>query len=424
MLYVIALICVALVYLRPADLFPVLSGVPVVLMASACAAPALALAFINDPRRLLTLPNDRYLFGLWFAIPVSCLVNGWLAGALSGFAQFGQIVFLYILVRYAIDDERRFSGLVVLFVGLVLVQAVSGIVQFYSGVGLGGIAPMVEHGILRIRGAGIFNDPNDLALTLVTAIPLLIAMARTATPAPGRRLLFGLVLLTMLGALYFTNSRGGILALAASAIVYAYRRLGKWVATFSVVAVVTAIVVLGPTRINEIQTDEESAQGRIAAWSEGLQMLRSQPLFGVGWNRFTDFNELVAHNAFVQIIAETGLAGGFFFVGVAYTYFLSLRAVRRTGGDRSDDTDFTDALVASGIGLLTGAAFLSRQDSPAFYMVVSLGAAYAGLRGAGSVLAARPAGAGLFDAARVVAIEGLAVAAVYLAVITFAIWRR
>jgi len=297
-------------------------------------------------------------------------------------------------------------------------------VQFYSGVGLGGIAPLREGGVLRIRGAGIFNDPNDLAVTFVTAIPLLVALARGATPARSRYLLFGLALLTVLVALYFTNSRGGIVALAASASVYAYRRLGKWVATFSVVAVAIAIVALGPTRVNEIQTDEESAQGRIVAWSEGLQMLKSQPLFGVGWSRFTDFHQRVAHNSFVQIIAETGLTGGFFFVGIAYTYFLGLLAVRRTGGDRAGPTDFTDALVASGVGLLTGAAFLSRQNSPQFYVVIAVGAAYAGLRGAGSVLAARPAGAALFDAVRVVAIEALAIAAVYLAVTTFAIWGR
>ena len=420
MLYVIALICVGLVYLRPGDLFPVLDGVPVVLLASACAVPPLVMAFINDPRRLLTLPNDRYLLGLWLAIPFSCLATGWLSGAVSGFAQFGQIAFTYILLRYAVDTERRFRGLVVLLVGLVLIQAISGIVQFYTGVGLGGIAPLDERGI-RIRGAGIFNDPNDLALTFVTAMPLLIALARTEATAARRYLLFGLALPAMLVALYFTNSRGGVVALAASAVVFAYRRLGKWVATVSMVAVIAAIALLGPTRVNEIQTDEESAQGRIVSWSEGLQMFKSQPVFGVGWGRFTDFHPKVAHNSFVQIIAETGFVGGFFFIGIAYAYFMSLLVVRRISGG---STDFVDALIASGVGLLTGAAFLSRQDSPPFYMIIALGAAYAGLRGAGSAIAARPAGAGLFDAARIVAILGLALATVYLAVITFAVWGR
>lgn len=421
MLYTVTLVYVALVYLRPADVFAAMRDVPVVLISSVLAAPALGLAILNEPRRLLVLPNDRYLFGLWAAIPASCLAAGWFGGALSGFVQFGQIVFLYVLVRYAICNDRQFRGLVLLLISVVLVQAVSGIVQMYTGMGLGGIRPLEIDGTLRIRGAGIFNDPNDLALTLITAVPLLVALATKEAAGVGRRTLIALSLITILVALYFTNSRGGVVALGASLIVLAYRRFGKWIATLATVIGLTALVGLGPSRINEIQTDEESAQGRIVAWSEGLQMFKSQPVLGVGWSRFTDFHEQVAHNSFVHIIAETGFVGGFFFTGLMFYYFKSLRVVRAGPLEPPTAIDWTDPLIASGAGLFTGASFLSHQYSPAFYTVVALGSTYAGLRGAGVVLEGRQAG-GLFDAAMVAGLEVLAIAVVYAAVVAFAVW--
>jgi O-antigen ligase len=320
-------------------------------------------------------------------------------------------------VRYAVCNERQFRGLVLLLICVVLVQAISGIVQMYTGVGLGGVTLLNDGGTLRIRGAGIFNDPNDLALTLITPVPLLVALATKEEAGLGRRTLIALSLVTILVALYFTNSRGGILALGASLIVLAYRRIGKWIATVAIVIGVTAIVAFGPSRINEIQTDEESAQGRIVAWSEGLQMLKSQPVLGVGWSHFTDFHEQVAHNSFVHIVAETGLVGGFFFVGLLYSYFMSLRVARAGPLESHTAIDWTEPLIASGVGLFTGAVFLSRQYNPAFYTVVALGSAYAALRGAGAVFEGRPAGASLFDAARVAGLEVLAIVVVYAAVL-------
>jgi putative inorganic carbon (hco3(-)) transporter len=423
-LYITTLVYVALVYLRPADLFAAMADVPVVLISSMVAAPALGLAILNDPRRLLTLPNDRYLFGLWVAITASCLAAGWFAGALAGFAQFGQIVFLYVLVRYAIGDDRQFRGLVLLLISVVLVQAVSGIVQMYTGTGLGGIARLDIEGTRRIRGAGIFNDPNDLALTFVTVVPFLAALATEKAAGMTRRILIALSLVTILLALYFTNSRGGIVALGASLIVLAYRRFGRWIASVATVIGLLTIVALGPSRINEIQTNEESAQGRFVAWSEGLQMLKSHPVLGVGWSRFTDFHEQVAHNSFVHIVAETGLIGGFFFIGLIYFYFTSLGVARATSLPPPAAADWTNALIASGVGLFTGAAFLSHQYSPAFYTVVALGSTYAGLRGAGAVFESRQPGAGLFDAAIVAGFEVLAIAGVYAAVVAFAVWGR
>jgi hypothetical protein len=244
-LYVAALVYVALLYLRPTEVFPGLAGVPTVLIASLLTAPVLGFAILNRPRRLLELPNDRYLIGLWVTIPVSCLAMGWFGGALQGLGHFGQIVFLYVLVRYAISTDRQFRGMVFLLISVVLVQALSGVVQWYSGVGLGGVTPLVNiDGTRRIRGVGIFNDPNDLAMALVSVVPLLVTLVAAASAALVQRAIAAAALLPILTAIYFTNSRGGVVALGASFIALAYHALGKWVATCIAVLGLVGIIAL------------------------------------------------------------------------------------------------------------------------------------------------------------------------------------
>jgi O-antigen ligase len=151
-------------------------------------------------------------------------------------------------------------------------------------------------------------------------------------------------------------------------------------------------------------------------------MFKSRPVVGIGWSRFTDSHNIVAHNSFVHVLTELGLVGAFFFVGFVYWFFRSLRVVRAQPSDPSPTIDWATALAGSGIGLFTSASFLSRQYSPAFYTVCALGAAYAGLRGAGTALAARPPGAFLLDMVIIAGIELIAIVLVYVTVLTFAVW--
>ncbi len=61
---------------------------------------------------------------------------------------------------------------------------------------------------------------------------------------------------------------------------------------------------------------DESASERLVAWTEGLEMLKAQPILGVGYGQFLDHHTLTAHNSLVLCFAETGLLGCFFWVGL------------------------------------------------------------------------------------------------------------
>ena len=50
------------------------------------------------------------------------------------------------------------------------------------------------------------------------------------------------------------------------------------------------------------------------AWSTGLQLIRTHPLFGVGFGRFAEHNDITAHNTIVVCAAELGVFGLFSWV--------------------------------------------------------------------------------------------------------------
>ena len=205
--------------------------------------------------------------------------------------------FCYFLLRSAIESPAQLRGVTYVLVGLTLFQAVNGIVQFHTGSGIGGVVALEDHSLLtdgadedevrRIRGTGIFNDPNDLAMTLVIAVPF-VAGPLFRRGIPRRVLALAmLALVPIVTALYYTNSRGGMLGLAAAVLPYGYRRFGRLAGTVAGAAGLVLLIALGPSRMAGLDASESSAQGRIQAWAEGLQMFKSQPLFGVGFGALT-----------------------------------------------------------------------------------------------------------------------------------------
>ena len=419
MLYLTTLVYLGLVYLRPTELVTALAEVPVVVIASVATAPFLAWGLLQHPRRLIELPQDRFVLGYWFAIMVSNLAWGWFGGALLGFTTFGQVVFQYVLLRTAIRRPAHLRGVLLLLTSLIAFHAASGIVQHFTGLGFGGVESIRTGVDLRIRSVGIFNDPNDLAQAILVVIPFLLVTGFGRYGMLKRTLALGL-LVPLLLALYYTNSRGGILGLGAAVSVFAWQRFGRLTGTAAVVAAFVALVAMGPSRLQQMDAEEASAQGRIQAWAEGLQMLKARPISGVGYSRFTEYHSLVAHNSFVHSWAELGLLGGFCFVGMTYWYFESLRRVasqvKARGPQRSA---WHIAFVATGVGLFVGLCFLSRQYNPVPYTVLALGACYVGMEeDGGSAVGA----VWWRDRTLVLALTFMSVLVAWIAVRLFAVW--
>jgi O-antigen ligase len=151
------------------------------------------------------------------------------------------------------------------------------------------------------------------------------------------------------------------------------------------VLAVVGLMTVAPARVATVSTHDESARGRIVAWSNGNMMLKMSPVFGVGKGRFGEYAETVkvAHNSFVQCWAELGLFGYFWWLGMV---FASVKDSYALGKERADDPEKDEmgrlarVLLAAWIGFLASAVFLTRTYTAELFVLIGLVAAMHAIR--------------------------------------------
>jgi O-antigen ligase len=251
-----------------------------------------------------------------------------------------------------------------------------------------------QHFIQHIsRVDGLEQDANYEALMLVTAIPLAVWMMRYETGTWWKRI--GAVCAgLMAGGVLLTESRAGLIAtvvMGLAAVVVSKRRmltLGLFVIA------IAAGVVMAPAglknRFHSIKFegaatngDEDSSRTHYELIRAGLAMIESNPLTGVGLERFKyvapDYNRellqvarrrYIAHDTYIQIAAETGLPVVILFLALMAAAFMNCRAVRRSG-----NAPFAAMATAIQFGLIgygVAAASVTAEYVTTFWILVFL----------------------------------------------------
>ena len=395
-------------FIFPAEMFPSLARyhLPYWIGMGGLAISAV-LVFVRRGAPLRSI--QVYVLFIFFAV----LILSWLmadrtwAVIPSAIAQFAPSVAMFVLALCSVDSLKKLNavtGLVVVFSLLVFAQ---GFAAYHFGINekmflldpakrerpttevaaddqaLTGESDQLDQptdedeGLAkRIRGLGMLHDPNDLALSFVAALPLInIGLRRW------RKL--GLLLEILLSAalcygVYLTHSRGGTLGLLIVLLCILARRLGRWRAVLlvGILAISFLAVDIGGGR--SFSAQEESAADRLDAWSAGLQMLKSQPLIGVGYRQFEDHHSLTAHNSFVLCFAETGLVGYFLWLSLLGVSFLQLQELKHLPESVPAEPDIrrqASILQTALIGFMVAAFFLSRTYVPFLYLLIGLSAA-------------------------------------------------
>jgi hypothetical protein len=93
-------------------------------------------------------------------------------------------------------------------------------------------------------------------------------------------------------------------------VVAARRRIGTLPSLLLAVGLFVGATALHYTGGREISAD--AGQDRLDLWGQGLDLLRSHPLFGVGLNQMLDVVGQTAHNSIVVCAAELGTFGLYF----------------------------------------------------------------------------------------------------------------
>lgn len=410
MSFFLYIVYVILTFLRPVEMFaPDLGQLRPMLVIWAVAMGFALFEAVQKGRVAARPIHFLLLVGLMTIIGVSQVAAGWSGGAITAVYDFSTAAMLFVLTCFNLTDTRRVRVACTTLVACMVVVSIYSIAAYHQGFMVdelmlrqstnadgGGIVFDLENTIpaqdtsgdslWRVRHMGFLNDPNDLAQTMVMVLPMLWGRWRRRRSF---RNLFVIVAPTALMGytIFLTHSRGAILGVGAVFFLGLARAIGatKAMVLGGFVAIGALAVGLGGGR--GFTTQETSANQRVEAWYEGFQMLKSNPVFGVGFGNFTDHHELTAHNSFVLCFAELGLPGFFVWMGLLVLAYRALRQVIAFMPEGSEERKQALILHASMAGYLVCAWFLSRTYSPGLFLLLAIcvSAAWCARRAAATV---------------------------------------
>src|SRR5262249_43989598 len=140
----------------------------------------------------------------------------WPGGVFEVLEDYLKIVVVFILMLNTLTSVKRIEQLTWLILVCCGYIAARGVFDYLRGVNL------IEGG--RVTGAvgGIFGNPNDLALNMVTFLAVALMIALTPRHSTLRRLTAALIAMLMLATVIFTKSRGGALGLGGILVAMLY----------------------------------------------------------------------------------------------------------------------------------------------------------------------------------------------------------
>jgi putative inorganic carbon (HCO3(-)) transporter len=342
--YVWMLAFTALLFFRPQDQIPGLEALHLSELTAIAGLAAMAVRRMSAGQTLAHANAEVIgIVALGAVIVLTLPFSIWAGGSAKVFTDiYVKIILIFALMMSTITSPRRVRQMTWIMIVASGYIASRAVFDYVRGVNL------VEGD--RVRGAvgGMFENPNDLALNLVTFLaPTLFIIFQDRKPS--RRLFAGLLALAMLAAIVCTKSRSGFLGLVAMGAVVMYYTAKVKPAVIGVVllAGLMALPAMPSSfwnRMDSIMNAEEDETGsraaRLRLIDQGVQVFLENPITGIGAGQFKNYNApgvvekwRVTHNVWLQVAAELGIFGlatFAFLVLRAYTAnFAAMRMLRR-----------------------------------------------------------------------------------------------
>ncbi len=312
-----------LVYLRPYELFPSLSW-----LASTAFWVALGTLIIFVPTQLglenrLTIRTREVNLVLLFALAGLLSIPFALepSRAFEAFVEYLKILVMFFVMVNVVRTNTRLMILVVLILLISCGLSIAALNDYISG----NLALRGQ----RIEGAigGLFSNPNDLALHLVTFAPIGLALM-LSTRGLIKKLLFLLATVLMVAGIVATFSRGGFIGLAGITLFLSWKLASRHRILMLVgsALLITAFLFVAPTdyRSRLATTSDDSANARRDDLKRSALVALRHPVFGVGMDNYILYSNSnhETHNAYTQVAAELG------FPALAIYLFLLIGAIK------------------------------------------------------------------------------------------------
>ena len=350
-----------ILYVRPADIYPS------PLTASLALIIALATLGFFIPTQLSmegtltarpTEVNLVLLLCLTGLLSIPLAINRFTAWQeFSG--TFIRCIVIFVIIVNAVRTKARLRGLLFVALASGIWLSAEAINDFRLGLAT------VDGYRAGGRGNGIFGNTNDMALHVVTLLPIALALL-FGTRSLTRKLLFGACAALMLAAIVLSYSRGAFLGMIV-VLIFMAMKLGPRHRVEIVLAVLVlagAVLLLAPDnyggRLLSIFMPSldpgGSADARRGELFRSLYIALRHPLLGIGMGNYQSemsYKGLVTHNSYTQVAAEMGAAAL-----VCYTMFI-VAPLRK-------------------LGQIARETFEARSNSHYYYLAVGLQASLLG----------------------------------------------
>ncbi|MCK9555912.1 O-antigen ligase family protein [bacterium] len=284
-------------------------------------------------------------------------------------------IVIYISVFNYFKKRESYNFIIYVMAASVILISLYGLYQYFYGlqetrdwVEKTGLAKHLSSSLLgrlsRNRVFSLFVYPNALAGFLVLTFPVVLSVfIKTIKERDYRKYgniiiaasagslllamyvfrpmlffpaLIGIIFspLTVILALYLTFSKGGLLSFFIMSVFYLLfaffrsrsrmRSLALAMITVIVVILVSSALLFQKYKGDFFSSPRASAKVRFDYWKAGIEMVKEKPLLGVGSGAFGVFypkyklpeaqETQMAHNDYVQFLAETGITGFFFYI--------------------------------------------------------------------------------------------------------------
>jgi putative inorganic carbon (HCO3(-)) transporter len=356
--------------------FPASFPIPKIVGLLAVASWALAAA--TGRTRLRFTPQMGWGFLFLAVIVLSLMLSPDPSAGVTRTISYALYVLFLGLFVQNIRTRREIERCLGVYAGAVSLAALDGLFRFATG---------------KVHlASGPIGDPNDFALILSGAIPIVVLFA--FTPRRGQWL-WRVALVVIVACTLATLSRGALVGFAA---VLLWALLSRRISMPGVLSGALAVSVVAAVALIFFQPliQERLVQKSVAAnqnaisrevfWKAALSMSIDHPVTGVGPSRFgvvsehyvhndpTVLRNPAVHNSYLEILAEDGPFALMLFVAFLISTWRALRAVRRRALDEADarGVRLADTLMASLVWTAVSMSFVSKQLAIPMYLIAGL----------------------------------------------------
>ncbi|MES2537640.1 MAG: putative O-glycosylation ligase, exosortase A system-associated [Pseudomonadota bacterium] len=339
-----------------------------------------SLAMSKNPKRLPMNATvvTLILFTLWITLTTFFAMKPDLAWA--DWSQAMKMLLMVVVAMMALNTKQD----------IIAFAWVLGISLGFYGL-KGGIFTVASGGTNNVFGPAGTNirDNNDLALALITTLPIIWYLSLHATHKYVRLGLKGLALMTLIAAVG-TYSRGALLAGGAMLFFLWLKRGQKVRNALFLIGVVSLVLMFMPDKwfdrmdtISEYKTDS-SAQGRINAWHFAFNVA-SDKFLGGGFRNFTSDMFMIyapvptdvhaPHSIYFQVMGNHGFIGLLLFLLLMLFVWRTGTRIKNLSKGNAElkwAADLAMMLQVSIVGYAVGGAFLSLAYFDLYYDIIAL----------------------------------------------------